>query len=187
MVKLDTIYKNVREKMGEAIESLKRDLLKIRTGKANISLLENITVDYYGQPTPLNHVGALSIPESRLILIRPWEKSLLPVIEKAILASDLGITPQNDGNIIRLVFPSLTEERRKQLVKIVKKYGEESKIAVRSTRRHFNEQVKNMEKESKISEDVSKDGLDKIQDITDEFVGQIDDIIENKEKEIMEI
>lgn len=187
MSELNPIYKAVKEKMQKSIESLKRDLLKIRTGKANINLLEDIKVDYYGQPTPINHVGTLTIPEARIILIRPWEKTLLPLIEKAILASDLGITPQNDGNIIRLVFPSLTEERRKDLVKNVKKHGEEAKIAIRNSRRHFNEEVRKLEKDSKISEDVYKDGLDEIQDITDEFVEKITNIIQNKEKEIMEI
>ena len=187
MSELNRIYKAVKEKMQKSIESLKRDLLKIRTGKANINLLEDIKVDYYGQPTPINHVGTLTIPEARIILIRPWEKTLLPLIEKAILASDLGITPQNDGNVIRLVFPSLTEERRKDLVKNVKKHSEEAKIAIRNSRRHFNEEVKQLEKDSKISEDVYQDGLDEIQDITDEFVEKITNIIQNKEKEIMEI
>lgn len=187
MVELDTIYKSTREKMQKSIESLSRDLLKIRTGKANISLLEDIKVDYYGQPTPLNHIGTLSIPEARMIIVRPWEKTLLPLIEKAILASDIGITPQSDGNVVRLIFPSLTEERRKDLVKLVKKHGEEAKIAIRNSRRHFNEEVKRLEKDSKISEDVCEDGLDEIQDITDEFVKKIDSIIQNKENEIMEI
>jgi len=187
MVELDTIYKSTREKMQKSIESLSSDLLKIRTGKANISLLEDIKVDYYGQPTPLNHIGTLSIPEARMIVVRPWEKTLLPLIEKAILASDIGITPQSDGNVVRLIFPSLTEERRKDLVKLVKKYGEEAKIAIRNSRRHFNEEVKKLEKDSKISEDVRQDGLDEIQNITDEFVKKIDSIIQNKENEIMEI
>ena len=187
MLKLDTIYKSVREKMQKSIEALRQELSKIRTGKANISLLENITIDYYGQPTPLNHVGTISIPEARLIVIHPWEKTLLPKIERAILASDIGITPQNDGNVIRLAFPSLTEERRRDLAKIVKKYGEETKIAIRNTRRYFNEEVKQSEKDGKISQDVCKDGLDKIQDITDEFVEKINKIIDKKENEIMEI
>ena len=187
MLELETIYKDIKEKMQKSIESLKRDLMKIRTGKANINLLEDIKVDYYGQQTPINHVGTLSVPEARMILIHPWEKTLLPVIEKAILASDLGITPQNDGNVIRLIFPTLTEERRKDLVKVVKKHGEEAKIAIRNSRRHFNEEVKQLEKESRISKDVCQDGLDKNQDITNEFVEKITEIIHNKEKEIMEI
>ncbi|MCK4358870.1 MAG: ribosome recycling factor [Candidatus Cloacimonetes bacterium] len=187
MCELNPIYKTIKEKMQKSIESFKRELLKIRTGKANINLLEDIKVDYYGQPTPLNHVGTLTIPEARIILIRPWEKTLLPLIEKAILASDLGITPQNDGNIIRLIFPTLTEERRKDLAKIVKKYGEEAKIAIRNSRRHFNEEVKKLEKDSKISEDVCQDGLDEIQNITNDFVEKITNIIQNKENEIMEI
>jgi ribosome recycling factor len=187
MLELDTIYKNVREGMQKSIAALRQELSKVRTGKANISLLEDITIDYYGQPSPLNHVGTLSIPEAKVILMRPWDKTLLPAIEKAILASDIGITPQNDGNVIRLVFPTLTEDRRKELVKIVKRYGENAKIAIRNTRRNFNEEVKKLEKDSQISEDTSKDGLDEIQDITDEFVEKVNKIIDKKEEEIMEI
>lgn len=187
MTELETIYKNAPQKMQKSIESFKYELSKIRTGKANVSLLENITVDYYGQQTPLNHVGTISIPEARLIVIRPWEKTLLPKIEKAILASDIGITPQNDGNVIRLSFPTLTEDRRKELVKMVKKQGEETKVAIRNTRRSFNDEIKKLEKESKVSEDSQMDGLDEIQEITDEFIEKIDEIINKKSNEIMEI
>ncbi|MBN2017775.1 MAG: ribosome recycling factor [Candidatus Cloacimonetes bacterium] len=187
MQELESIYKDTRNKMEKAIDALHKELLKIRTGKANISLLEDITVDYYGQSSPLNHVGTISIPEARLIMINPWEKNMLSVIEKAILASDLGITPQNDGNVIRLSFPPLTEDRRKDLVKLVKKHGEEAKISVRNIRRNANDEIKKFEKDSVISEDNSKDGLDEVQEITDEFIKKIDETVEHKEKEIMEI
>jgi len=187
MQELESIYKDTRNKMEKAIDALHKELLKIRTGKANISLLEDITVDYYGQSSPLNHVGTISIPEARLIMINPWEKNMLSVIEKAILASDLGITPQNDGNVIRLSFPPLTEDRRKDLVKLVKKHGEEAKISVRNIRRNANDEIKKFEKDSVISEDNSKDGLDEVQEITDEFTKKIDETVEHKEKEIMEI
>ena len=187
MQELESIYKDTRDKMDKAIDALRKEIMKIRTGKANISLLNDITVDYYGQPSPLNHVGTISVPEARLILINPWEKTMLQAIERAILASDLGITPQSDGNVIRLAFPPLTEDRRKDLGKLVKKHGEEAKIEVRNIRRTANDDIKKLEKESVISEDNSKDGLDEIQEITDEFTKKIDETVEHKEEEIMEI
>lgn len=187
MKTLDEIYSEAREKMEKSVDSLLKELSHIRTGRANISLLENITVDYYGQPTQLNHLGTVSVPEPRVLVINPWDKTLLPTIEKAILASNLGITPQNDGNIIRLIFPTLTEERRRELVKVVKKYGEDARVAIRNIRRTLNAELKNMEKNSEISEDIHKDGVDEIQKITDEFIERIDKIIKNKENEIMEI
>ncbi|HEX37347.1 MAG TPA: ribosome recycling factor [Candidatus Cloacimonetes bacterium] len=187
MQELESIYKETRAKMDKTIDALRKELLRIRTGKANISLLEDITVNYYGQPTPISHVGTISTPEARLILINPWEKNMLQEIEKSILSSDLGITPQNDGNVIRLVFPPLTEDRRKELVKLVKKHGEEAKISIRNTRRSSNDEIKKLEKDSVISEDYSKDGLDEIQEITDDYTKKIDEIVDHKEKEIMEI
>ena len=187
MQELESIYKDTRDKMDKAIDALRKEIMKIRTGKANISLLNDITVDYYGQPSPLNHIGTISVPEARLILINPWEKTMLQAIERAILASDLGITPQSDGNVIRLAFPPLTEDRRKDLGKLVKKHGEEAKIEVRNIRRTANDDIKKLEKDSVISEDNSKDGLDEIQEITDEFTKKIDETVEHKEKEIMEI
>jgi ribosome recycling factor len=187
MKTLDEIYSEAREKMEKSIDSLIKELSHIRTGRANISLLEDITVDYYGQPTQLNHLGTVSVPEPRVLVINPWDKTLLPAIEKAILASNLGITPQNDGNVVRLIFPTLTEERRRELVKLVKKHGEEAKVAIRNIRRTLNEELKNMEKNSEISEDICKDGVDEVQNITDEFIERIDKIISKKESEIMEI
>jgi ribosome recycling factor len=187
MKTLDEIYSEAREKMEKSVESLIKELSHIRTGRANISLLEDITVDYYGQSTQLNHVGTVSVPEPRVMVIKPWDKTLLPAIEKAILASNLGITPQNDGNVIRLLFPPLTEERRRELVKVAKKHGEETKIAVRNIRRGLNDEIKNMEKNSEISEDICNDGLEEIQKITDEFIEKIDEIIRKKEDEIMEV
>lgn len=184
---LDTIYEETRTKMRHSIKSFKNQLMKVRTGLANISLLEDIRVDYYGQPTPVNQVGTISIPEARLIVIRPWEKQMLEKIEKAILSSDIGITPNNDGSVIRLPFPSLTEERRKGLVKNVKKMGEERKIAIRNIRRESNAEVKQLQKDSDITEDDEEKGLKKIQEITDEFTKEIDTVVEKKNKEIMEI
>lgn len=184
---LKTIYDMAEDDMSKALKSLKSKLVKIRTGKANLALLDDIVVDYYGQETPLKHIGSLSTPEPRMILIKPWEENMLEKIEKAILASDVGITPQNDGKVIRLIFPSLTEDRRKNLVKKVKNFGEEAKIAIRNSRREYNDEIKRMEKESEISEDNAHIGYDEIQDITDDFTKKTDKIINKKEKEIMEI
>jgi len=184
---LKNIYEMAEDDMSKAIKALKSKLVKIRTGKANLALLDDIKVDYYGQETPLKHIGSLSKPEPRMIMIRPWEENMLDKIEKAILASDVGITPQNDGKVIRLVFPSLTEERRKELVTKVKNLGEEAKIAVRNSRREYNDEIKRMEKESEISEDNAHIAYEEMQDITDEFTDKIDKLINKKEKEIMEI
>ncbi len=184
---LDNIYDETRKKMKASIESFKSQLMKVRTGVANISLLEDIRVDYYGQLTPINQIGTITIPEARLLVIRPWEKQMLAKIEKAILSSDLGITPNNDGNVIRLPFPTLTEERRKELVKNVKKMGEETKIAIRNIRREANAEIKGLQKDSEITEDNEEKGLKEIQEITDEWTKEVDTIVERKNKEIMEI
>ncbi|MBS1126871.1 MAG: frr [Nitrospirae bacterium] len=173
--------------MQGAIDALKKEFAAIRTGRASMALLDGIIVDYYGTPTPVQQLASLSIPESRQIAIQPWEQRLIPEIEKAIMKSDLGLTPMNDGKLIRINIPILTEERRKQLVKIVKKRAEESKIAVRNIRRDGNEELKKLEKEEHISEDEVKKEHDEIQKITDSFIKKIDELLAHKENEIMEV
>jgi len=173
--------------MVKALESFRRDLSKVRTGRASLALLDDIRVDYYGTPTPLNQVAALAVPEPRLITIQPWEKNLAGEIEKAILKSDLGLNPSSDGQLIRLAFPPLTEERRKEMVKQVKRLGEEAKIAVRNIRREGNDALKKFEKEKEITEDDLKRGEKEVQDVTDDYVARVDKVITEKEKDLMEI
>ena len=173
--------------MDKAIESLRRDLSRVRTGRASLAILDDVRVDYYGTPTPLNQVGSLAVPEPRLITIQTWEKKLIPEIERAIQKADLGINPTNDGIIIRLAFPALTEERRKEMAKQVRKMGEEGKIAVRNARRDANEALKKLLKDKAVSEDDEKRGEKEIQDLTDDYVARIDKVIADKEKELMEI
>ena len=175
------------EKMTKTLESLDREYASIRAGRANPHLLDKITVDYYGSPTPLQQVGNISVPEARMIQIQPWESSLIKAIEKAILGSDLGITPSNDGKVIRLVFPELTEERRKELVKDVKKKGEQAKVAVRNIRRDGMDAFKKQSKAKEISEDVYADLEDQLQKITDKYVSKVDKAIEAKSKELMTV
>ena len=183
---LDDIYQDTRESMDKTIASLKSELSRVRTGRANLSLLDGIRVDYYGTLTPLNQMASLSVPESRLITIQPWDATVIKEIEKAILKSDLGLTPSNDGKIIRIAIPPLTEERRKQLAKSVHKTCEEHKIAIRNLRRDANEMLKSLKKDGDISEDDAFKGQDQVQKITDEFIAQIDSIYKDKEKEILE-
>lgn len=179
--------KQFEEKMGKSVESLQSELTTIRAGRANPHILDKITVDYYGTPTPLQQVANISVPEARMIQIQPWEASLIKEIEKAILTSDLGLTPNNDGKAVRLVFPELTEERRKELVKDVKKKGENAKVAIRNIRRDGNDFIKKQGKENDTSEDEIKQAEDKIQKMTDKFIAEIDDIIENKSKDILTV
>ena len=181
------VIKKCEEKMTKTCENLDGEFTNIRAGRANPNLLNRIMVEYYGTPTPMQQVGNISVPEPRIIQINPWEKSLLKAIEKAILASDLGITPTNDGTSIRLVFPELTEERRKELVKDIKKKGEAAKVAVRNVRRDANDTLKKMEKSTVITEDERKEGEEKIQKMTDKYVAKIDKSVENKSKEIMTV
>lgn len=181
------VIKKCEEKMTKTCENLDGEFSNIRAGRANPNLLNRIMVEYYGTPTPMQQVGNISVPEPRIIQINPWEKSLLKAIEKAILASDLGITPTNDGTSIRLVFPELTEERRKELVKDIKKKGEAAKVAVRNVRRDANDTLKKMEKSTEITEDERKEGEEKIQKMTDKYVAKIDKSVENKSKEIMTV
>ncbi|TAL23592.1 MAG: ribosome recycling factor [Nitrospirae bacterium] len=181
------IKRKAAEKMDHAVDALKKEFSSIRTGRASLALLDGIKVDYYGTPTPLQQLAALSIPESRQIAVQPWEQKLISEIEKAIMKSDLGLTPSNDGKIIRVNIPALTEERRKQLVKAIKKNAEDSKVAVRNIRRDINEEIKKLEKEKHISEDNTKKSLDEIQKLTDTYIKKIDEILMHKEKEIMEV
>ena len=179
--------KNTESKMIKAINSLEGDLASIRAGRANPAILDKITVEYYGVQTPLAQVGTISVPEARTIIVQPWDVSVLKEIEKAILASDIGINPNNDGKVIRLNFPPLTEERRKELNKSVSKRGEEAKVAVRNIRRDSIEQFKKQKKANEITEDDLKDMEEQIQKMTDKYVKQIDGIIAEKEKEILEV
>ncbi len=181
------IEKDCREKMDKVVDSLKHEFASIRSGRANPGILDKIRVDAYGQTMPINQLATVSVPEARLIVIEPWDKSQLASVEKAIHASDIGINPTNDGKVIRLAIPQLTEERRKEYVKQAKSLAEERKTAIRNVRRDFNDIVKKEEKDSNISEDESKKWLDKIQKITDEYVAKISNITDEKEKEIMEV
>ena len=184
---MESVFNLANEKMEKSINSLKYEYNSIRAGRANAAVLDRISVDYYGSPTPINQMAAISVPEPRVLAIQPWDMSALSLIEKAILASDIGINPSNDGRIIRLVFPALTEERRKQLSKDVSKFAEDAKVAIRQIRRDCIEKIKTMKKNSEITEDDQKRGEEKLQKITDEFVKRIDEIAEAKTKEIMEI
>ena len=182
----DIIAKS-EEKMNKTISVLKSDLATLRAGRANPTMLDRVKVDYYGSLCPLSQVANVSAPEPRVLVISPWEKSLIKEIEKAILTSDLGINPSNDGSVIRLVVPELTEETRKNLVKVVKKTGEEAKVALRSIRRDANDKIKALKKDGEITEDELKTGEDKVQKIVDAFVKEVDTIVTAKEKEIMSI
>jgi ribosome recycling factor len=183
---LNETYQETKDRMGKSISALKNELKRVRTGRASLSLLDGIRVDYYGTLTPLNQMASLSVPESRLIAIQPWDATAIKEIEKSILKSDLGLTPSNDGKLVRISIPPLTEERRQELVKIVNKMCEEHKIAVRNIRRDSNELIRGFKKDGDISEDDAFKGQDQVQEITNEFIQQIDDIYKGKEKEILE-
>lgn len=176
---------NIEEKMNKTISVLQENLSEVRAGRANPAILNKITVSYYGVPTPINQVAGISVPEARLIVIQPWDGSVLKEIERAILASDIGITPNNDGKVIRLNFPELNEERRKELVKDIKKMGEEAKVAVRQVRRDGLDEFKKQQKDSLITEDDLKQAEDQVQKLTDKYVEEIDKLTEVKEKEVM--
>lgn len=184
---IDEVLAEATEKMEKAVEALQADLRALRTGRASPALVERIKVDYYGTPTPLNQLATISVPEPRLLTIRPWDASILSAIEKAILKSDLGLTPNNDGKIIRLVIPRLNEERRQELVKVVNKRVEEARVAVRNIRRNAIDDLRELEKEKIISEDDLHKGRDKVQELTDQFIARIDELGKLKEKEILEI
>ncbi len=180
------IYKNTKEQMSKSVEAFKVQLSKVRTGRASAGLIDGVNVDYYGAATPVNQVGSVSIPDARTIMIQPFDRSIINDIEKAIRAADLGFNPQNDGTVIRIPVPPLTEERRKEFVKMCKKYAEDFKVAVRNVRRDSIDEVKKMEKDKLINEDDRKRAEDEVQKITDEFVKNIDTILTAKEKELMD-
>ncbi len=184
---IDLIISEASEKMDKSLDALKKDLQKIRTGRASLSLLDDVRVDYYNTPTPLNQIASLSVPESRLITIQPWDASAIKEIEKAIMKSNLGLTPSSDGKIIRITIPPLTEDRRKDIVKQVNKVCEEYRIAVRNVRREANDSLKALKKDGDASEDDVAKALDRVQKLTDEHVGKIDDMFKDKEKEILEV
>lgn len=179
--------KKANERMSQAVEIFKKDLATFRTGRASLGILDNIKVEYYGSMVPLNQVATLGIPEPRTITIQPWEQRMLSEIERVILKSDLGLNPINDGKIIKIVIPPLTEERRKQLVKVVRKRAEEARVAIRNIRRDIIEEIKKAEKEKKFSEDDSRRLQEEIQKITNSFIEKVDQALEQKEKEIMEV
>jgi ribosome recycling factor len=183
----EDIRKQASEKMEKAVQVLKKDLASLRAGRATPALLDKVTVSYYGSEMPVNQLASISAPEPRLLVIQPWDKSALAEIERAIQKSELGLTPTNDGNVIRITIPALTEERRAELVKVVKKSGEESKVAIRNIRRDANEEIKKMGKNGEISEDDVRRGQDEIQKLTDRYIREVDKVVEAKEKEIMEI
>jgi ribosome recycling factor len=182
-----TVMANTKDRMTKAIQAYSRELASVRAGRASASLLDRITVDYYGAPTPVNQVAGISVPEARLLVIQPYDKSILGAIEKAILKSDLGLNPSNDGSIIRISIPQLTEERRKDLVKVVKKESEEAKIAIRNIRRDANDDLKKLEKNGEITEDDQRSYTEDIQKLTDDHITKIDQITKDKEKEILEV
>ena len=184
---IDDVMNTAKEKMGKSCAVYERDMMGLRAGRANPQLLDRIMVDYYGTPTPINQIGNISSPEPRLLVIAPWEAKMIPQVEKAIQKSDLGLNPSNDGKIIRLVFPELNEERRRDLTKIASKGAEETKVAIRSIRRDAIEQVKKLKKNSEITEDDQKDAEEEIQKLTDKAIKDGDAIYAKKEKEIMEV
>jgi len=184
---VEEIFEDLNERMGKSIESLKREYRRLRTGRASVSLLDGIRVSYYDTPTPLNQMASLAVPEPRLIVIQPWDKTAIGDIEKAILKSELGLTPMNDGKLIRIAIPPLTEERRKELVKVARKMAEDNKVAIRNIRRDANEMLKDLKTEKEITEDNLFRSQDEVQKITDDFISQVDELCAAKEKEILEI
>lgn len=184
---VEEIFEDLKDRMGKSMESLKREYSRLRTGRASISLLDGIRVSYYDTPTPLNQMASLAVPEPRLIVIQPWDKTAIEDIEKAILKSELGLTPMNDGKVIRISIPPLTEERRKELVKVARKMSEENKVSIRNIRRDANEMLKDLKKEKEISEDDLFRSQEEVQKATDQFISQVDELCAAKEKEILEI
>src|SRR5579884_4062588 len=184
---IDQIYQTAERKMKRAVEALQHDLAAVRTGRASPALLERVQVDYYGTPTPLNALAAINVPEPRLLVIQPWDKKLLPAIEKAIQKSDLGLTPNSDGSVVRLVIPPLNEERRRELVKQVHKRVEDARVAVRNCRREALEELRKAERERHLSEDEVKRAQERLQKLTDSFIAQVDEVGRRKESEVMEL
>lgn len=184
---VNEVLSDAKAAMEKAVKALKRDMAKVRTGRASVALLDDVVVEYYGVPTPLSQVATLSTPEARLITVQPWEKNLIPAIEKALFKADLGLTPSSDGQLIRLPVPPLTEERRREMVKLIKRMAEEAKISVRNARRDANENLKLLEKEKEITVDEVKRSEKDVQQLTDDFVNNIDVLVQAKEEEVMAI
>ena len=184
---MDDVKKRTEEKMKKTVSALDSEFKTVRTGRASSALFERIRVDYYGQKSPLNQVATISIPEARLVIIQPWDRSLLAEIEKAIQKSELSVNPNNDGKVIRINIPPLTEERRKELVKVAKNMAEQSRIGIRNARRDANEEYKELQKKSEISEDQAKRATDDVQKLTDDYIEKVNELLESKEKEIMEV
>lgn len=184
---IQAVLQDSEDKMKNALQATRRELGSIRTGRANASLLDRITVDYYGTPTPLTQMASISVPEARMLVIQPWDKSAMKDIEKAILGSDLGLTPNSDGAILRIQIPQLTEERRKDLARIARKEAEDKRVAVRNIRRDANEALKQLEKDGTISEDEGRRAQGQVQELTDKYIAEIDDVLAAKEKEILEV
>ncbi len=184
---MEAIKKSAEDRMKKAVKALEDEFKTIRTGRASAALFDNIRVEYYEQKVPLNQVATISVPEARLVIIQPWDRSVLPEIEKAIQKSELSVNPANDGKVIRISIPPLTEERRKELAKVAKGIAEKSRVTIRNIRRDTNEELKKMEKDSKLSEDQAKRGIDDIQKLTDKYIEEINSVLGKKEKEIMEI
>jgi ribosome recycling factor len=184
---MEQVKKSAEERMHKAIAALEKDFSGVRSGRAGTALVENIKADYYGTPTPIGQIGSIAVPDSRTITIQPWDKKAFGPVEKAILAANLGLTPMNDGKLIRISIPPLTEERRKELVKVARKYAEEGKVAIRNIRRDANEALKKLEKDKAVGEDEGKKAQEAIQKLTDSFVNKADQLLQSKEKEIMEI
>lgn len=184
---METVFAKTKEKMEKCLTALERDYAAVRAGRANPAVLDKVMVDYYGVPTPINQMAAVSVPEARLLVIQPWDASTLRDIEKAINTADIGINPQNDGKVIRLTFPQLTEEHRKSLQKDISKRGEEAKVAIRNVRRDSMDDIKKLKKDNEITEDEQKDAEKKLQDITDDYVKQVESITKKKEEEVLSI
>jgi ribosome recycling factor len=182
---MQAVVKDIEARMNSAIETLAREFASVRTGRASTGLLETVRVDYYGTPTPVNQMASVSVPDARTLVIQPWEASQLGAIEKAIMKSDLGLTPVNDGKVIRLVMPSLTEERRRQLAKTVHKIAEDARVSVRNIRREANDKLKAMARDKKVSEDEERRSHDQIQKTTDRFIAKVDELLKKKEQEIL--
>ena len=181
------LLQDAEERMKQAVQAARRELASIRTGRASPALLERITVDYYGTPTPINQLASITVPEARLLVIQPWDKNALKDIEKAILKSDLGLTPTSDGTVLRIQIPQLTEERRKELARIARKESEDKRVAVRNVRRDVNDALKKLEKEGKLSEDAVRRAQAQVQELTDRYIQEIDNLLAAKEKEILEV
>jgi len=184
---MEAVFTKAKEKMEKCLDALNRDYKAVRAGRANPAILDRVTVDYYGTPTPINQMAAISVPEPRMLMIQPWDASTLKDIEKAINTAEIGINPSNDGKVIRLAFPALTEERRKELVKDISKRGEEAKVAVRNVRRDAMDDIKKLKKNNEITEDDQKNGEKKLQDITDNYIKQVEEMVKKNEDEVLSI